>query len=292
MITMMLRLKKLDAPHQVSEAKRKLLNFIVRNKFRFVFLCVGAVKRGYSANPSITSPPEKKPNIEEIKEYTEAHRMRKEIVAQEVDEDIDYYAEDFQNADDDDDDENAGGENTGSVIIKSESGGAVNHAKIISEVLKKYPHLVKNNKNIKLKILQKGNSPVTVSAITKDPTTISTSKQQAAAKQSKAVTVQAKLPAKSEITASKKPSSSGGSIASASVAAVPTTSAAATAAAAPAVKPGQPKKIDSRTMHALIAKGAENMTGKINSPLLMLYNYSTCVPYDIFRSLVVSGVWG
>ncbi|XP_046399892.1 uncharacterized protein LOC124166412 [Ischnura elegans] len=31
-----------------------------------------------------------------------------------------------------------------------------NHAKIISEVLKKYPHLVKDNKNIKLKIMQRG----------------------------------------------------------------------------------------------------------------------------------------
>lgn len=79
------------------------------------------MKRGYSANPSIISPPEKKPNIEELKEYTEAHRMRKElIVSQEVDEEIDYYAEDFQNADDDDDDENAGGNDstTGSVVIK------------------------------------------------------------------------------------------------------------------------------------------------------------------------------
>lgn len=48
------------------------------------------MKRGYS-NSSITSPPEKKPNIEEIKEYTEQHRMRKEIVAQEADEEMDYF---------------------------------------------------------------------------------------------------------------------------------------------------------------------------------------------------------
>lgn len=34
-----------------------------------------------------------------------------------------------------------------------------------------------------------------------------------------------------------------------------------TPAAKPATTPQQPKKIDSRTMHALIAKGAENMTG-------------------------------
>lgn len=202
-----------------------------------IIFSLAATKRAYSANSSIASPPEKKPNIEDVKEYTEAHRLRKEIVAQEADEELDYYAEDFQNADDDDEDENADGA-TGSVVIKSESGGTVNHAKIISEVLKKYPHLVKNNKNIKLKILQKGNSPVTVSAITKDPTTISTSKQQAAAKQSKAITVQAKIPAKPEVTVSKAPTP-----------------------AAKATPPAQPKKIDSRTMHALIAKGAENMTG-------------------------------
>ncbi|KAJ2949632.1 hypothetical protein O0L34_g15557 [Tuta absoluta] len=35
----------------------------------------------------------------------------------------------------------------------------IDHAKIISEVLKKYPHLVKNNKNIKLKILNTPTKP-------------------------------------------------------------------------------------------------------------------------------------
>ncbi|XP_033218976.1 centrosome-associated zinc finger protein CP190 isoform X2 [Belonocnema kinseyi] len=44
-----------------------------------------------------------------------------------------------------------------------------NHAKIIKEVLKKYPHLVKNNKNIRLKIMQKEvkSSKPSVSAKTK-----------------------------------------------------------------------------------------------------------------------------
>jgi hypothetical protein len=45
------------------------------------------------------------------------------------------------------------------ITVKDE-GGSVDHAKIISEVLKKYPHLVKNNKNIKLKIMQKSSAPV------------------------------------------------------------------------------------------------------------------------------------
>ena len=35
---------------------------------------------------------------------------------------------------------------------------AASHSKIISEVLKKYPDLVKENKNIKLKIVQKGST--------------------------------------------------------------------------------------------------------------------------------------
>lgn len=43
--------------------------------------------------------------------------------------------------------------------IQSKSASTANHAKIIAEVLKKYPDLVKNNKNIRLKIIQKDGSP-------------------------------------------------------------------------------------------------------------------------------------
>lgn len=43
----------------------------------------------------------------------------------------------------------------------SNAGNLTNHAKIITEVLKKYPHLVKNNKNIRLKIMQRGGAQVT-----------------------------------------------------------------------------------------------------------------------------------
>nr|CAD7395572.1 unnamed protein product [Timema cristinae] len=42
----------------------------------------------------------------------------------------------------------------------SNSGNVSNHAKIISEVLKKYPNLVKKNKNIKLKIMHRGGLPM------------------------------------------------------------------------------------------------------------------------------------
>jgi hypothetical protein len=43
----------------------------------------------------------------------------------------------------------------------SNAGNLSNHAKIITEVLKMYPHLVKNNKNIRLKIMQRGGAQVT-----------------------------------------------------------------------------------------------------------------------------------
>jgi hypothetical protein len=43
----------------------------------------------------------------------------------------------------------------------SNVGNLSNHAKIITEVLKKYPHLVKNNKNIRLKIMQRSGAQVT-----------------------------------------------------------------------------------------------------------------------------------
>ncbi|CAB3363432.1 Hypothetical predicted protein [Cloeon dipterum] len=48
----------------------------------------------------------------------------------------------------------------GETVIKADGGtSAENHAKIISEVLKKYPHLVQNNKNIKLRIMKQGAYP-------------------------------------------------------------------------------------------------------------------------------------
>jgi len=48
---------------------------------------------------------------------------------------------------------------TNETIIKADGHSAENHAKIISEVLKKYPHLVQNNKNIKLRIMKQGSYP-------------------------------------------------------------------------------------------------------------------------------------
>lgn len=210
---------------------------------------IGAAKRSFSSSP-LSSPPEKKPNIQEVKEYTEARRVREKIVAEEFEDDPDCFGDDFQNNDDDDDDEAPEAASSGSVVIKGDSSSPVSHAKIISEVLKKYPHLVKNNKNIKLKIMQKGNQQVKVATVQNEPVakqspkpTIATMKTTTRAQQAAATAAAA---ATTSSTA-KKVVSQGTLVKDAG---------ASVATPAP-----QPKKIDSRTMHALIAKGAENMTG-------------------------------
>lgn len=119
---------------------------------------------------SITSPPAKKPNLQDVKEYTEAARLRKQLEEQELEDDPNYVYDDDTHFNDDDDDDLQGAAKGAqktisdadiqadeNQIIVKDSSGSVDHAKIISEVLKKYPHLVKNNKNIKLKIMQKSN---------------------------------------------------------------------------------------------------------------------------------------
>lgn len=121
---------------------------------------------------SLASPPAKKPNLEDVKELTENIRLRKQLASEEMEmDDDDEYLDDTPFDDDDDDVQPVnktatGVKSYGTVATKTpaprttisikEDNGNVNHAKIISEVLKKYPHLVKNNKNIKLKIMQKG----------------------------------------------------------------------------------------------------------------------------------------
>ncbi|KAJ8898356.1 hypothetical protein PR048_003716 [Dryococelus australis] len=45
------------------------------------------------------------------------------------------------------------------------SGNISNHARIITEVLKKYPNLVKKNKNIKLKIMHRGPAPTSAKSV-------------------------------------------------------------------------------------------------------------------------------
>lgn len=178
----------------------------VNNKQYLIKFSLGSNKRSGSSL-SFSSPPEKKPNIEDVKEYTEAHRMRKALVADEFEDEQDEYVEDQYITDD-----IHGNQTSESVVIKDEPGN-VNHAKIISEVLKKYPHLVKNNKNIKLKIMQRGNQQtITAPMLSPPPPPVAT--------------VKAKI---------EPPGNS--------------------------AQPKAPKKIDSKTMHALIALGAENVTG-------------------------------
>lgn len=128
------------------------------------------VNKRPASQSSFTSPPTKKPNLQDVKEYTEAARLRKQLEEQEGEDDPNYVYDDDTHFNDDDDDDvqtNATSKVTKSVISEAEiqadenqiivkdNSGNVDHAKIISEVLKKYPHLVKNNKNIKLKIMQK-----------------------------------------------------------------------------------------------------------------------------------------
>lgn len=163
-------------------------------------------KRAAAVSRLSDAPSSKKLNLQDVKEYTEAHRLRKQLEAEECEDD----PMDYEQPDDSFEEEH--------LSIKQEnvkdSSGSVHHAKIISEVLKKYPHLVKKNKNIKLKI-----SPKSSPELKPEPKILSN--------QNVVQQVQQKP------TPIVKP---------------------------PVIKP-QVKTIDSKTMHALIAKGAENTTG-------------------------------
>ena len=194
------------------------------------------LRKGYTykrlaTGSAATSPPSKKPNLDDVKELSEAQRLRSQIAdedeEEEEDDDADYDGdtnfaeEEFEEATEPEKGQKATviSKSTKQITVKDD-GGNVNHAKIISEVLKKYPHLVKNNKNIKLKIMSRpsGSKPNTTALVQ-------------AIKQEKGA---AKI-----------------------VTSTPTLGKKDVALALNAA----PKKIDAKTMHALIAKGAENMTG-------------------------------
>lgn len=139
----------------------------------FSFLS-GPVKRPASGL-SYASPPEKRPNIQDVKEYTEAHRQRKQIVAEEFDDDAEYVDDNFMT------------EANQTTVVKQELDVDDKHTKIIHDVLKKYPHLVKNKQNIKLKITKQStgtavvkqtpvSTVVTKPTITPPPTTAPTRK--------------------------------------------------------------------------------------------------------------------
>jgi len=130
-----------------------------------------SLRKGYTnkrvASGSSQSPPSKKPNLDDIKAEAEAQRQRGEISAddeeaKEVDDDDDgrdFDADQYFEEEEVSDDEKGGStivrQTTKQITVNDCSGGQIDHAKILSEVLKKYPNLVKNPKNIKLKIMQK-----------------------------------------------------------------------------------------------------------------------------------------
>lgn len=138
-----------------------------------------SLRRGYTNNKRVASssssqsPPTKKPNLDDIKAEAEAQRQRNEISGdvEEIDDtasDPDYDADQyFEEENDDSDAEDSSRtyrnqnskQTTKQITVNDCSGGNIDHAKILSEVLKKYPNLVKNPKNIKLKIMQKPSHP-------------------------------------------------------------------------------------------------------------------------------------
>lgn len=204
-----------------------------------------SLKRGYTNKRAATistssqSPPIKKPNLDDIKAEAEAQSLRNELSgkqedfeeADDDDDDPDYDADQYFDDEGSDEDSMTRSKNSSGTVIKQTtkqitvsdcSGGNIDHAKILSEVLKKYPNLVKNPKNIKLKIMQKPSS--------------SNSSQTTAI-----------------VRVIKQDSSSSGS--GSKVVSAPQLSRSAPAVAQ------QPKKIDAKTMHELIKLGPENMKG-------------------------------
>lgn len=224
-------------------------------KLRKGYTNISVTKR--PAPATFSAPAAKKPNLEEVKEFTEAARLRSQIAAE--DDDSPGFADDTHFDDEEEEAEQqpqrtpqqlpmkSSPQTPKQIVIKQEQkispgtsatvkqitvkdeSGNVDHAKIISEVLKKYPHLVKKNKNIKLKIMQK----------------TSPSQQTSSGQQGHPVKMEVRTatPLKADISMVRKATE---------MVRAPAPVATST--------PG-PKKIDAKTMHALIAKGAENMTG-------------------------------
>ncbi|EDV48983.1 centrosome-associated zinc finger protein CP190 [Drosophila erecta] len=252
------------------------------------------LRKGYNNNKrpaqtSLLSPPSKKPSLEEVKEFAEQQRMRKQIAAEYGDHDPEYDGgmlyDDVHAGDDDDDDmppqpstskqqspqgtqtqlehgsttiilKQDSPSQTPTIIVKDSSNAKLNHTKIIAEVLRQYPHIVKGHKNIKLKIM-----PNTPPAPTEKstPATVKPPVNQASASTSPHKKLHVSFKADKStplITAQQKAASSqqkSGTTQSTATAAVANPPANTTVA--------QKRRIDSKTMHALIAQGAENTTG-------------------------------
>uniref|UniRef100_T1PA84 BTB/POZ domain protein n=1 Tax=Musca domestica TaxID=7370 RepID=T1PA84_MUSDO len=280
------------------------------------------LRKGYTNNnkrpPTATfvSPPAKKPNIEDVKEFAEQQRMRKQIAA-EFGDDGDYDAgimdDDTIHNDDDDDDmatttmpspqqpqqqkstsscsstavqtsstqqqqtedppgtttiivKNEGPDKPPTIVVKDSSNSKMNHAKIISEVLRQYPHLVNSNKNIKLKIMPNAGSQSQKVIVKKESAADSESSSAAVTPPTK-ITIGSKAEPKAASVVTIKPKQQTANTTNVSSSVDQTTNKMAdsttgsSAAAAPTTVPTQKRRIDSKTMHALIALGAENTTG-------------------------------
>lgn len=260
------------------------------------------LRKGFNNNkrPAVstfTSPPAKKPNIEDVKEFSEQQRMRKQIAAEFGDDaEFDSIMDDEFHHDDDDEEpmnvnssppsssvavkqepQHQQGQVQSSVVIKQSpnekptivvkdsSNSKMDHAKIISEVLRQYPHLVKSNKNIKLKIMPNvgGQSQ---KIIVKKEAIGNMSAEMEQNESEKTQTRQQYSPQKQQ-SIIKKPLRSQPQTQTQTVKATESQSiltapkgAIEDKAAQPSATP-QKRRIDSKTMHALIAQGAENMTG-------------------------------
>lgn len=222
---------------------------------------------------SNSSPPAKKLNLQEVKEFTEAARLRKQLNEGE-DVGPDY--------DPDDTYSNSSTEETqprqsisllaknnktpvkndlttATVTLQELPGQKMDHAKIISEVMKKYPHLLKNNKNIKLKITQKvpgaqGTAFTVRAESSSGPITIPTAGASSVVK--KTVGSSPATPLAQQLLASKV----GKSPSTPETRQQTVSKTTPTGTATPAT-PLKGNRIDSKTMHKLIAMGAENTEG-------------------------------
>ncbi|KAM7362725.1 centrosome-associated zinc finger protein CP190 isoform 2-T2 [Cochliomyia hominivorax] len=285
------------------------------------------LRKGYNNNKrpavsSFVSPPTKKPNLEDVKEFAEQQRMRKQIAAEYGDDDYDAsnIMDDDTIHNDDDDDEmmtpqpsatqsqstavqtqnqsqqsedppgtttiivkHEGPDKPPTIVVKDNSNSKMNHAKIISEVLRQYPHLVKSNKNIKLKIMPNAGGQAQKIIVKKEPVEVEKNMPAPSTKlpkvgdnqptqqtaKSLAASIVANRPKTLQPQQQQQTEQSTGIKANSGAAQVTavnkTTGTAATSTAAnttaAAAAPPQKRRIDSKTMHALIALGAENTTG-------------------------------
>ncbi|XP_037946492.1 centrosome-associated zinc finger protein CP190 isoform X2 [Teleopsis dalmanni] len=233
-----------------------------------------------ASSVSFISPPAKKPNIEDVKEFAEQQRMRKQIAAEYAGDD-EYEGmmdDDIHNDDDDDDAVNTtpssttaiktqelpsytfktdNGDKIPTIVVKENSGNKLNTTKIISEVMRQFPHLAKSNKSIKLKIVTgpSGFQKVIIKKEQIDNIPDGDNPQQQQQKTqiiaSQGNTKETKIIKQTPNNVVSQQKKDFGE----------RTSTSAQTETTNSVSGMQKRRIDSKTMHALLALGAENTTG-------------------------------